>query len=98
MATEVQDEAAAMEVTLQANASLAYLKAKDWREAAQKATAALKQDPVRGGLARGSLGGRLRLRRMVSAMVALVKGHVCVRVCCAAASLLIGASCCLISI
>lgn len=40
-------KAAALEVTLNANAALAYLKIEQWAEAAQKSTAALKKDPVR---------------------------------------------------
>jgi hypothetical protein len=40
-------EAKALEVTLQCNAALAFLKAQQWAEAAQHASAALKKDGVR---------------------------------------------------
>lgn len=43
----VAEEAKALEVTLQANAALCYLKAEMLTEAAQHATAALKKEPVR---------------------------------------------------
>jgi hypothetical protein len=39
-------KAVALEVTLNANAALAYLKVKQWAEAAQRSTAALKKEPV----------------------------------------------------
>lgn len=42
-------EAKALEVTLQCNAALAFLKAQAWAEAAQHAGAALKKEPVRAG-------------------------------------------------
>ena len=42
----VTAQAAALEVTLNSNAALAYLKAGRWAEAAQRSTAALKKEPV----------------------------------------------------
>lgn len=45
--TQVGEEARVLEVTLQCNAALAFLKAQAWAEAAQHAAAALKKEPVR---------------------------------------------------
>lgn len=50
-------QASALEVTLNCNAALAYLKAKLWAEAAQKSTAALKKEPVRREGSRQAEGG-----------------------------------------
>lgn len=44
----VAAEAKALEVTLQCNAALCYLKAQAWAEAVQHAAAALKKEPVGG--------------------------------------------------
>lgn len=46
---QASEEARALEVTLQCNAALAFLKAEAWTEAAQHAGAALGKEPVRVG-------------------------------------------------